>query len=71
LSISSARLIQSTPTHPISLKSILTRFTHLHLGLSSGLMPSDFPTNKLHEFLCSPFVLHVSPMSSSSSTLLL
>jgi hypothetical protein len=29
-------------------------FTHLHLGLPSGLFPSGFHTNILHAFIFSP-----------------
>jgi hypothetical protein len=31
-------------------------FTHLRLGLPSGLFPSGFPTSILYAFLFSPFV---------------
>jgi hypothetical protein len=41
-SLSRAISIQSTPSHPVSLRSILILPTHLHLGLPSGLFPSDF-----------------------------
>jgi hypothetical protein len=57
-SLSWARSIQSIPSHPIYLKTILTLSTHLRLRLPSGLFPSGFPTNILHTFLFSPFVLH-------------
>jgi hypothetical protein len=57
-SLSWARSIQSIPSHPISLKSILILPARLRIGLSSGLFPFDFHTNILHSFLISPFVLH-------------
>jgi hypothetical protein len=41
--LSWARWIQSVPSHPISLQSILTLPSHLHLHLPSGLFPSAFP----------------------------
>ena len=40
--------------HPTSWKSILILSTHLRLGLSSGLVPSGFPTKTLHTPLSSP-----------------
>jgi hypothetical protein len=52
-SLFSVRSIQSIPPHPISLRSILILFTHLRLGLPSGLFPSGFPTNILYAFLLS------------------
>jgi hypothetical protein len=45
---------QSSPYHPITLRSILILFTHLLLGLPSGIFPSGFPTNILYAFLFSP-----------------
>jgi hypothetical protein len=59
------RWIQTTPTHPISLRSILILSTQLRLGLPSGLFPSGFPTNILYAFLFAPSVLRA--LSSSSS----
>jgi hypothetical protein len=42
-SLSWARWIQSKPSHPISVRSILILSTHLRLDLISGLFPSGFP----------------------------
>jgi hypothetical protein len=39
--------IQSTPSHSISLRSILILSTHPRLGLPSGLFPAGLPTNML------------------------
>jgi hypothetical protein len=55
-SLSWARSIQSIPSYPVSLRSILLLPTHLRLGLPSGLFPSGFPTTILYAFLFSPFV---------------
>jgi hypothetical protein len=66
-STSWARSIQSTPPHPIALRSILMLSTHLSLGLLNGLFLSGFPTNILYELLYSPFVLHALPISFSST----
>jgi hypothetical protein len=38
-SLSWARSIQSVPSHPISLRSILILSTYLRLGLPNGLLP--------------------------------
>jgi hypothetical protein len=54
VSLSWARLIQSMPPHPTSRRSILILSSHLRLGLSSGHLPSGFPTKALYAPLLSP-----------------
>ena len=54
LSLSWASPIQSINPHPTSWRSILILSTHLRLGLSSGLLPSGFPTKTLYTPLSSP-----------------
>jgi hypothetical protein len=49
MSLYQAKLIQSTPSHPTPLMSILILPYHLHLGLSSGLFPSGLPTKTPHD----------------------
>jgi hypothetical protein len=49
-SILRGRWTQSTPPYPISLRSILILSSHLHLGLSIGLLPSGFLAKTLYEF---------------------
>ena len=47
------RFIQSTPPHHTSWISILILYSHLRLGLTSGLFPSGFPSTTLHTPLLS------------------
>ena len=54
LSLSWASPIQSTYPHPTSWRSIPILYTHLCLGLPSGLFPSSFPTETLYAPLSSP-----------------
>jgi hypothetical protein len=49
--LSWAIYLQSTTSHPISLRSILILSTHLRPGLPSGLFPSGLPTNILYIFI--------------------
>jgi hypothetical protein len=53
-SLSWARSIQSIPSHPISLRSVLILSSYLRLGLPSGIFLSGSPTNVLYAFLVSP-----------------
>ena len=59
LSLSWAIFIQSMPPHPTSRRSILILSSHLRLGLSSGLLPSGFPTKTLYAPLLSPYAPNV------------
>ena len=54
LSQSWASPIQSMYPHPTSWRSILILFTHVRLGLPSGLFPSGSPTKNLYTPLSSP-----------------
>ena len=54
LSLSWANPIQSIYPHPTSSRSVLILYTHLRLGLPSGLFPSGFPTKILYTTLSSP-----------------
>jgi hypothetical protein len=49
-------LSQTNPVHTtqIPVRSTLILFTHLCVGLPSGLFPSGFPTNNLYMLLFSP-----------------
>jgi len=52
--LSSASWIHFAPLIPISLRSILTLPSHLHLHLPSGLFPWSFLIKILYAFLISP-----------------
>jgi hypothetical protein len=52
--LSWARWIQSTLSHPISIRFILILPFHVCLGLPSGHFPTGFPTKILYAFLISP-----------------
>ena len=53
LSLSWARSIQSMPPQSTCWRSILILFSHLYLGLPSGLFPSGFTTKTLYAPLLS------------------
>ena len=59
LSLFWASSIQPIPSHPTSWRSILILFSHLRLGLPSGLFPSGFPTKILYTPLLSPHTCYV------------
>ena len=63
VSLSWASPIQSIYPHPTSWRSILILFTHLCLGLPSGLFPSGFPTKTLYTPSPNPCELHAQPIS--------
>lgn len=62
-SLFSAKLIQSTTSHPISLESILIVFFHLCISLSSVLFPSGFLNKIWNIFLfssmCTTCLIHL------------
>ena len=61
LSLSWASPIPSIYPHPTSWRSILILYTHLRLGLPSGLIPSGFPTKTLYTPSPHPYALHAQP----------
>ena len=63
LSLSCVSPIQSIYPHPTSWRSILILFTHLRLGLPSGLFPSGFPTKTLYTPSPHPYAPHAQPIS--------
>ena len=58
LSLSWASPIQSIYLHPTSWRSIRIFYTHLRLGLPSGLLPSGFPTKTLNTPSPHPYAPH-------------
>ena len=62
VSLSWASPIQSIYPHPTSCRSILI-FTHLCLGLPSGLLPSGFPTKTPYTPSPHPYAQHAQPIS--------
>jgi len=53
--------MQTVPPHLTSRRSILIYFSHLLLGLLSGLLHSDLPTKILYLPLFTSYLLHVFP----------
>ena len=64
-SLSWASPIQSIYPHPTSWKYILILFTHLRLGLPSGLFPSGYPTKTQYKPSPYPYAPHDQPISFS------
>jgi hypothetical protein len=65
-SLFSARLIQSTPCHPSSLRSILLLSSRMRPGLPSGVSLKDFRPKLCTHFSGLRFVLHSSSLPSHS-----
>jgi hypothetical protein len=65
-SLSSARCIQSTPSHPNSLTSILMLSSHLRPGITTGLFPSGFRRKLCMHFSLLPCDLCHKPNQSPS-----
>ena len=63
LSLSWASPIQSIYPHPTSWKSILIVSTHLRLGLTSRLLPSNFSSKTLYTSSPHPYAPHAQPIS--------
>ena len=63
LSLSWASPIQSIYPLPTSWRSFLLLFTHLRLGLPSGLFPFCFPTKTLYTPSPHPYAPHAQPIS--------
>jgi len=64
LSLSWASTIQPIYPHPTSWRSILILSAHLRLGLSSGLLPSGFPTKTLY----TPYNTHANSVLKYNSS---
>jgi len=71
LSLSWASPIQSIYPHPTSWRSILLLYTHLRLGLSSGLLPSGFPSKTLYTPSTHPYAPHAQPISLNTNVYVL
>jgi hypothetical protein len=59
-SLSWARWIHSTPSHPTSLRPDLIFTAYLRPGFRSGVFPPGFSTNILYTFLISPIACYMS-----------
>ena len=63
LSLSWTSSIKSITPHPNSWRSILLLFSHLCLGLPSGLFPSGFPPKHSIRLFSPPYALQDPPVS--------
>jgi len=64
-SLSSAKWIHSTPSHPIYPRSSPILSSHLHLPPLSGLFPWSFPIQNFTHFSPLTWMLHAPSISSS------
>jgi hypothetical protein len=62
LSLSWTRSIQSTSPHPTSQRFVLISPSHLWLGLTSVVLPSDFPPKHCMYLSSPPYVLYALPI---------
>jgi len=69
LSLSWASAIQSIYPHPPTWKSILILYTHLRIGLPSGLLTSGFRSKTLYTPSPHPYAQHAQPISFPSCNL--
>jgi len=74
VSLSWASSIQSIPPHPTSWRFILILYSHLFLGLPSGLFPSGFPTKtlctRLPSTICATCPAHLKLLNLITQTIL-
>jgi len=57
------RSIHFLPPHTISRRSILILYSNLRLGLPNGLIPSGLQSKHCVLLSCTPYLLHIPPIS--------